>query len=119
MKLGNRMFLGVFGLIVFSTLAGAVTGALLISQAVRAEAFSRVEKGLRGARAEIERRQRDLALAARILAHGLEDRLELLIVRIIGSGGHWLGGWGGVQGQGLGVPVAAGRETRGEGEVEE
>ncbi len=36
----------------------------------------------------------------------------LLIARIIGSGGHWLGGWGGVRGQGLGVPVAGGRETR-------
>lgn len=85
MKLGNRMFLGVFGLIVFSNLAGAVTGALLISRAVRAEAFGRVEQGLREARAGLDRRQRDLTLTARILARGLEDRLELPVVpQIVG-----------------------------------
>jgi two-component system NtrC family sensor kinase len=77
MKLGNRIFLGVFGLIVFSTVAGTMTGAVLISAAVRAEALSRVEQGLREAGSEIDGRLESLALAARILARGLEGALGL------------------------------------------
>ncbi len=75
MKLVNRIFFSVFGLVVLSTLASAVTGALLISDAVRSEAISRVELGLKEARNELENSLGWLALSAQIASQGLEGVL--------------------------------------------
>ena len=75
MKLVNRIFFSVFGPIVFVTLAGTIVGALLISDAVRSEAISRVELGLKEARSELEDRLDELEFTAQIFAGGLEDRL--------------------------------------------
>ena len=76
MKLVNRIFVSVVGLIVFSTLASTILGTLLISDAVRSEAISRVELGLKEARSELEDRLDDLSFCAQITAEGLENRLE-------------------------------------------
>jgi len=75
-KLVNRIFFSVFGLIVFSTLASTILGAVLISDAVRSEAISRVELGLKEARAELESRLGELSFSAQIHAVALLDQLE-------------------------------------------
>ena len=80
MKLVNRIFFSVFGLIVFSTLASTILGAVLISDAVRSEAISRVELGLKEARAELESRLGELSFCAEIRAVGLHERLERSMV---------------------------------------
>ena len=75
MKLVNRIFFSVFGLVVFSTLASTILGTMLISNAVRSEAISRVELGLKEARAELESRLGELSFCAQIFANGLEGLL--------------------------------------------
>jgi two-component system NtrC family sensor kinase len=74
-KLVNRIFFSVFGPIVFVTLAGTILGSVLISDAVRSEAISRVELGLKEARSEVDNRLVDLSFSAQIYAGGLEDVL--------------------------------------------
>jgi len=71
----NRIFFSVFGLIIFSTLASTVTGAILISDAVRSEAISRVELGLKEARSELEDRLDSLSISAQAYSQGLEKEL--------------------------------------------
>jgi signal transduction histidine kinase len=73
MRLVNRIFFTVFGLVLFSTLASTILGAVLISDAVRSEAISRVELGLKEARSELDHRLNNLSFSAQILAGGLED----------------------------------------------
>jgi len=75
-KLVNRIFFSVVGLIIFSTLASTILGTVLISDAVRSEAISRVELGLKEARSEMDDRLGNLSFCAQIFANGLEDRLE-------------------------------------------
>ncbi len=75
MKLVNRIFFSVFGLIIFSTLASTILGAVLISDAVRSEAISRVELGLKEARSELNDRISSLGFSAQIHSNGLEDLL--------------------------------------------
>jgi signal transduction histidine kinase len=79
-KLVNRIFFSVFGLIVFSTLASTILGTLLISNAVRSEAISRVELGLKEARAELESKFGELSFCAQIYAVGLQEQLERKVV---------------------------------------
>ena len=75
MKLVNRIFFSVFGLIMFSTLASTILGAVLISDAVRSEASSRVELGLKEARSELDNSLVDLSFSAQVYAEGLEEVL--------------------------------------------
>jgi signal transduction histidine kinase len=75
-KLVNRIFFSVVGLIVFSTLASTILGTVLISDAVRSEAISRVELGLKEARSELDDRLSELSFCAQIFANGLENRLQ-------------------------------------------
>ena len=86
MKLVNRIFFSVFGLIIFSTLASTILGAVLISDAVRSEASSRVELGLKEARSELDDSLVGLSFSAQAYAGGLEEVLlktaEPDIVRI-------------------------------------
>jgi len=85
-KLVNRIFFSVFGLIIFSTLASTILGAVLISDAVRSEASSRVELGLKEARSELDDSLVGLSFSAQAYAGGLEEVLlktaEPDIVRI-------------------------------------
>jgi hypothetical protein len=74
-KLVNRIFFSVFGLIIFSTLASTILGAVLISDAVRSEAISRVELGLKEARSELNNRINSLCFSAQIYSNGFEDLL--------------------------------------------
>jgi signal transduction histidine kinase len=74
-KLVNRIFFSVFGLIIFLTLASTIMGAKLISDAVRSEAISRVELGLKEARAELDNELVDLDFSAQVYAEGLEGVL--------------------------------------------
>lgn len=76
MKLANRIFVSFFGVILVSVGVSAVTGAILISNAVRSEAMARVDLGLKEARAEIQSNLDALVLSARIHAQGLEQDLE-------------------------------------------
>jgi len=78
-KLVNRIFFSVFGLIMFSTLASTILGAVLISDAVRSEAISRVELGLKEARSELNDRINSLCFSAQIYSNGLEDRLTTTV----------------------------------------
>jgi signal transduction histidine kinase len=85
MKLVNRIFFSVFGLIIFLTLASTILGTLLISNAVRSEAISRVELGLKEARSELDNELVDLTFSAQVYAEGLEEVVETVdtdIVRI-------------------------------------
>jgi signal transduction histidine kinase len=75
MKLSNRIFISIFWIIVVSGLASAVTGAVLISRAVRAEAFSRVSSDLRVARLYISRLIDDLAVSSLAVAGGFEGKM--------------------------------------------
>jgi two-component system NtrC family sensor kinase len=75
LKLVNQIFFNVLGLIVFSVLASTILGTVLISNAVRSEAISRVELGLKEARAELDNELVDLDFSAQIYANGFEDIL--------------------------------------------
>ena len=77
MKLANRIFISFFGIILLSVLVSAVTGAILISKAVRSEAIARVDLGLKEARSEIQNKLGSLSVSARIFAQGLEEQLEV------------------------------------------
>ena len=83
MKLVNRVFLSVFGLIIFSTLASTILGAMLISDAVRSEAKSRVELGLKEARSEIDAGLAVLSLYAQVFAAGTLVTLPVLIFALL------------------------------------
>jgi signal transduction histidine kinase len=76
-KLVNRIFISVFGPIVFVTLAGTILGSVLISDAVRSEAISRVELGLKEARSELDDKLVDLSFSAQVYAGGLEEVLVI------------------------------------------
>jgi len=90
LKLVNRIFFSVFGMVMFSTLASTILGTVLITDAVRSEAISRVELGLKEAGAEIENKLVDLSFSAQIYAGGLGEELietaEPDIVRIFPVG---------------------------------
>ena len=76
MRLANRIFISFFGIILLSVAVSTVTGALLISDAVRSEAMARVELGLEEARSEIQNILDSLSVSARIHAQGLAGELE-------------------------------------------
>ncbi|MBN2553921.1 MAG: cache domain-containing protein [Spirochaetales bacterium] len=76
MKLVNRIFFSVSGLTIFLTLASTTMGTMLISDAVRSEAISRVELGLKEARAQLEDRLNDLSFLAQLHSEGLQERVE-------------------------------------------
>ena len=78
MKLVTRIFLSFFLVIFLAIFASAVIGSLLISNAVKSEAVSRIRAGLKEARGFLEDRQDDLLLAALIESEGLSARVPPL-----------------------------------------
>ena len=70
MRLANRIFASHLGIIVVSALATSLTGALLISRAVRSEAVSRVSGDLKAARTFLDDRVRLLGVSAQMIARG-------------------------------------------------
>jgi two-component system NtrC family sensor kinase len=77
MRLANRIFLSFFGLILLATLASTLTGALLLSQALRTEALTRVQLNLREARSRLAGELEQLAVGAEVQAQGLTSRLSV------------------------------------------
>jgi len=77
MKLANRIFFSLIGIIIISSLASAFVGAVLISRALKEEAFSRVSYDLKEARLYFDDLLDELTLYARLHANGLEDRIAL------------------------------------------
>src|SRR5512136_2745955 len=75
MKLGNRIFLSFFAVILAATLASTVTAALLVSQALRSEALTRVQLNLKGARLRLASELDLLAVEAELEATGLSQRI--------------------------------------------
>ncbi len=75
MKLGNRIFLSFFAVILAATLASTATAALLVSQALRTEALTRVQLNLKGARVRLASELDLLAVAAELEATGLSERI--------------------------------------------
>ena len=74
MRLGNRIFLSFFAVILVATLASTLTGALLLSQALRGEALTRVQLNLKGARVRLAGELELLAVTAELEAQGLAGR---------------------------------------------
>lgn len=72
MKLSNRIFLSIFWIIIISVLGSALVGAVLISRAVRSEAFERVNSDLKVARLYLNRWIQDLSIESQARADGLE-----------------------------------------------
>ncbi|MBE3065292.1 MAG: cache domain-containing protein [Spirochaetes bacterium] len=70
MRLANRIFASHLGIILVSALATSLTGALLISRAVRSEAVSRVSGDLKAARTFLDDRVRLLGVSAQMIARG-------------------------------------------------
>jgi two-component system NtrC family sensor kinase len=75
MRLGNRIFLSFFAVILVATLASTVTGALLLSQALRDEARTRVQLNLKGARVRLAGELALLAVTAELESKGLAGRV--------------------------------------------
>jgi two-component system NtrC family sensor kinase len=75
MRLGNRIFLSFFAVILAATLASTLTGALLLSQALRDEALTRVQLNLKGARVRLAGELELLAVTAELEAQGLAGRV--------------------------------------------
>jgi len=75
MKLANRVFLDFFGVILVATLASTLTGALLLSRALRTEALTRVQLNLKEARSRLAGELELLAVNAQVEAEGLRDRV--------------------------------------------
>jgi len=77
MRLANRIFASFLGIIVFSTLASSVTGALLISRAVQSEAIARVRNDLKASRSHIEDKLRTLEMSSQLLSKGLWGAVDM------------------------------------------
>ena len=75
MRLGNRVFLSFFAVTLVATLASTFTGALLLSQALRSEALTRVQLNLKGARVRLASELELLAVTVDLQAKGLADRI--------------------------------------------
>ena len=75
MRLGNRIFLSFFAVILVATLASTLTGALLLSQALRGEALTRVQLNLKGARVRLAGELELLAVTVDLQAKGLAGRI--------------------------------------------
>jgi len=75
MRLGNRIFLSFFAVILVATLASTLTGALLLSQALRGEALARVQLNLKGARVRLASELELLAVTAELESQGLAERI--------------------------------------------
>lgn len=76
-RLANRIFFSLLGIIVFGSFSAAIIGAILISNALRGEAFSRVENDLKSARLYLNDRLDELSIKTQLLANGLEDEISL------------------------------------------
>ena len=77
MKLANRIFVNLIGIIVFSSLCAALVGAILISRALKSEAFSRVENDLKSARLFLNDRMEELVIHSQFRAMGIEEGIGL------------------------------------------
>jgi two-component system NtrC family sensor kinase len=75
MRLGNRIALSFFAVILVATLASTLTGALLLSQALRGEALTRVQLNLKGARVRLAGELELLAVTVDLQAKGLAGRI--------------------------------------------
>ncbi len=75
MRLGNRVFLSFFAVTLAATLASTFTGALLLSQALRGEALTRVQLNLKGARVRLSGELELLAVTVDLQAKGLSGRI--------------------------------------------
>jgi hypothetical protein len=75
MKLANRVFLELFGVILAATLASTATGALLLSRALRTEALTRVQLNLKEARSRLTGEAEMLTIAAQVESQGLRGRI--------------------------------------------
>jgi two-component system NtrC family sensor kinase len=76
-RLANRIFLSLLGIIVFGSFSAAIIGAILISNALKGEAFSRVENDLKSARLYLNDRLEELSIKTQLLAKGLEKEVSL------------------------------------------
>jgi len=72
MKLANRIFVNLIGIVVFSSLLAALVGAILISRALKSEAFSRVANDLKSARLFLDDRIEELVIYSQLRAQGTE-----------------------------------------------
>jgi len=79
MKLSNRIFIITLAVVVISGLASAVVGAVLISKAVRSEAFSHLYNELKVARLFLDQKLKELSIASQVLAEGVEGEIVLKI----------------------------------------
>jgi len=70
MKLSNRIFYSFFGIILLGGFASALVGAVLISRAVRSEAFLRVQNELKTAHLHIDSKLKELSFHAQARIHG-------------------------------------------------
>ncbi|HUV07849.1 MAG TPA: cache domain-containing protein, partial [Spirochaetia bacterium] len=77
MRLANRIFISIFGILILSIVSSTIIGAVLISNATNSEAISRVNMGLKEARAYLDGELDSLIITAQILAEDLEGKLEL------------------------------------------
>jgi len=77
MKLARRIFLDLAGVIVFISLFGTFVGALLLSRALRTEAFARVGHDLKAARQVLDDELLHLSIAADLLVWGGPAGVEL------------------------------------------
>ena len=78
MKLVTRIFFSFIIVIFLAVLTVAVIGSILLSNAVRSEAFSRVKMGLKDAGLFLEDFQEDLYLTAAIESEGLSEKFNVL-----------------------------------------
>jgi len=76
-RLANRIFLSLLGIIVFGSFSAAIVGAILISNALKGEAFSRVENDLKSARLYLNDRLEELSIKTQLLANGLDEEISL------------------------------------------
>ncbi len=76
-RLANRIFLSLLGIIVFGSFSAAIIGAILISNALKGEAFSRVENDLKSARLYLNDRLEELSIKTQLLANGLDKEISM------------------------------------------
>ena len=76
-RLANRIFFSLLGIIVFGSFSAAIIGAILISSALKVEAFSRVENDLKSARLYVNDRLEELTIKTQLMATGLEEEIPL------------------------------------------
>jgi two-component system NtrC family sensor kinase len=79
LKLSNRIFFSFLGIILFSGLASALIGAVLINRAVESEALSRLESDLHTVRIITGDQLEELSYYAQSLALGTQKRLHFSI----------------------------------------